>query len=102
MPSVMVGGVKTPVSWQEYFAAILPEGTPVEWKRMEEKRMFMSPLDDDGVGTTSSSWFYDGVNLIVDVGGKRHSLMLGCAKYRLRRLRDRSRLVGSGMNGEGI
>lgn len=92
---VTVGGEKTPVTWLEMFAALLPAGTAVEWEREKSPPMlFMSPLDQAGVGVVKHSWFYDGVNLAVDVGGKSHSLMLGCAKYRLRRLRDRSRLVG--------
>jgi len=103
MPFLIIGGYRTSVPWVEYFAAILPAGTPVEWLAIDGvKTMFSTPADESGTGIVKYSWSYDGINLCVDICGKSHSLMLGCRKYRLRRLRDISRLAAPGVNGEGI
>ena len=88
MPSVRVCGATTPVTWGEYFCALLPKGTPVEFERRGER----------GAGIVEYSWFYDGVVLSIDCGGKSVYVFPGLGA-RVRRVRDNGRLP---FVGEGI
>ena len=79
MPFVRVGDAKCQVTWREYFAAILPSNTPVEW----------AEGDIAGTGIFVHPSFYDGINAHIDLGGgKTKTLFLNFPGCRLRRLRD--------------
>ena len=102
MPSVKVGGDPCQVSWTEYFGAICPKGTPVEFTVVSPRAFARPERALSGVGVFSHSWFYDGVNIEIDCQGKTVSLMPSIEKVRIRRLRDLSRMVGEGCSGDGI
>lgn len=91
MPIVQVGHEEVQVKWQEYYAAMLPEGTPVSFS--DGKR--------SGTGIFLGSYFYDGVVARIAVGDDAVSVFVGLGG-RVRRLRDAALLAGSNCGGDGI
>lgn len=103
MPHVMIGNIRTTVNWLEYYFAILPKGTPVEWRPWKSKMSGRPPVEP-GCGWFTFSWHYDGIIGEIDADRKRVAIHASVdrKRYRVRRLRDVRRLVGQGMHGDGI
>lgn len=106
MPTVISGTTPMKVSWLEYFFALLPKDTPIEWKsKKSSPRHREAYRTKDGCGVFQFSYDYDGITAsIIDAAGKQVSINGNIEKKSLtaKRLRDMRRLPGFGINGDGI
>jgi len=84
MPSVTVGGQPCRVSWAEFLAAIMPEGTPVKFRRRQGPN---GPMEH-GSGIFTGSTYYDGITAYVDIGGRTEHLFLSMGDQMRRIKRD--------------
>jgi len=94
MPDLIVGSQTYDANWAEYLAAIMPEGTPVTFRR---KKGPSGPIEH-GSGVFTGSMFYDGVTAYVDIGGRTVYLFLSMGD-RMKRIKNNSELpfLGSGI-----
>ncbi len=78
VPKVMVGDAVVRVSWAEMFFALLPENTPIRWRKLPQVfLLFANTAPESGEGVFLYSWFYDGVIAEVEADGKRFPIMCG-------------------------
>lgn len=93
MPRVLVGGRKCSVTWPEYYASVLPEGTPVKFTSKS-----LTGKVTVGSGIYKGSAYYDGVAAYVDIGGRIQYLFLS-SEDRMKRIKRETDLP---FLGEGI
>ncbi len=101
MPKVIVGNAPVKVSWQEYAVAIMPKGTPVEWRDSDFASSFGNTGKRSGTGVFKFSSWYDGIAAHIDVMGETKIICV-FQGTRIRRLKDASKAAAFGVCGEGI
>ena len=78
MPHVLVDGSKHRVSWEEFYISLLPEDTPVWYRRQS---------GEEGVGLFKFSSWYDGISAHVELIGGRRVILFPEFGDKIRRLK---------------